>query len=60
MCSAVVLKVGSTAPRGYGSRVSGVRSIQSNIGGPCTFKEKIENNRILFWDIEKGPIVEIA
>ena len=50
---AAVLKVGSAAPRG--STV-----IQSNIGGPCTFKEKMENNRILIGDIEKGPIVEMA
>ena len=56
----MVLKVGSAAPRGPGAKCRGSASIQSNMGGPCTFKEKIENNRILFGNIEKRPIVEIA
>ena len=57
----VVLKVGSAPPGGPRVKCLGSPIIQLNIGVPCTFKEKkIENNRILFGDIEKGPIVEIA
>ena len=53
-------KWGPRPPGGPGAECRGSAIIQSNIGGPCTFKEKMENNRILFGDIEKGPIVEIA
>ena len=53
----VVLKVESATPRGPGAECGGSASIQSNIGGPCTFKEKIENDRILFGDIEKGLLL---
>ena len=59
--TSVVLKVGSAAPRGLGSRVSGVREHSVEYRGVLVLlKKKIVNNRILFGDIEKGPIVEIA
>ena len=54
----VVFKVGSAATRGSGGRVSGVREHSVEYRG--SLKKKIENNRILFGNIEKGPIVEIA
>ena len=46
-----VLKMESTAPRGPGVECRGSAIIQSNIGGPCTFKEKKREKSNFVWEL---------